>query len=139
MKDLHLKYKSDNGTTAFRTVDVYNYDGLLMESIEVPCEDYLFWVEDLAHKYLESEKKKKSDAVEIPELQDKIDTMESEFQELYCLIDALDMDSPDPEDLDTIKDLAFNIKYAFWHEKPNHNSRPAILHPGIIHVRSTRE
>ena len=113
MKDLHLKYKSDNGTTAFRTVDVYNYDGLLMESIEVPCEDYIFWVEDLSHKYLESEKKKKSDAVEIPELQDKIDTMESEFQELYCLIDALDMDSPDPEDLDMIKDLAFSIKYAF--------------------------
>jgi uncharacterized protein YgbK (DUF1537 family) len=113
MKNLHLKYKSDNGTTAFRTVDVYNYDGLLMETIEVPCDSYLEWIEELAHKYLESEKKKKSDAVEMPELQAKIDTMESEFQELYSLIDALDMDSPDPDDLDTIKDLAFNIKYAF--------------------------
>ena len=107
MKDLHLKYKADNGTTAYQTI--VTDDG----EIEVPCEDYLFWVEELAHKYLESEKKKKSDAVEMPELQAKIDTMESEFSELYCLIDGIDIDSPDPDDLDTIKDLAFSIKYAF--------------------------
>lgn len=66
--ELQLKFKSDTGTSA--TIDSVLTDD--QEFIDVPTEEYLSWLEDLATKQLASEKK-------LAEIKD-------DFDELYSII-----------------------------------------------------
>jgi hypothetical protein len=51
MKDLHLKFNCETGTSsAYEAVELSNGD-----IVQIPKEDYLFWIEDMALKYLKQD------------------------------------------------------------------------------------
>lgn len=85
--ELELKFKSDTGTSA--TIDSVLIDD--QEFIDVPTDEYLEWLEDLATKQLASEK--------------KLAEIKSDFDELYYIIDNIDPDS-DWSDIEEAKQWA---------------------------------
>lgn len=85
--ELELKFKSDTGTSAI--IDSVLTDD--QEFIDVPTDEYLEWLEDLATKQLASEK--------------KLAEIKSDFDELYSTIDNIDPDS-DWSDIEEAKQWA---------------------------------
>lgn len=90
MKELHLKYHLETANSK-PTREIY--DGDDEEFIDIPSEDYLEWLEDLAEKYLKQQKIN-ADANKVMA---KLESIKSAFNNLQNEITSIDEGMPIPD------------------------------------------
>ena len=107
LSELHLKYHAETGNSK-PTRQIY--DGDDEEFVDIPSEDYLEWVEDLAMKQLKSVKVNTDTSKAVSKLAE----IKSCFEALKSEINSIDPDDVERYEIDSIVDACDTLESVIY-------------------------